>query len=182
MAAQQQQLHQQRSNWQQFQLRQPCSLAAMQPCSLAAVQPCSRAAVQPCSRAALQPCSHAALQPCSHAAMQPSSHAALQPCSRAALQPCSRAALQPCSLVQSCAALQPGSHAALCSLAAEAVIRPICRGPDGTVLAWTELDRCLWDSKTRSAWSRQRSAVLRSHCRNVACAKSRHSLLPWLML
>jgi len=46
------QLHQQHSNLQQFQLRQPCSLAAVQPCSLAAVQPCSLAAVQPNSPAA----------------------------------------------------------------------------------------------------------------------------------
>ena len=62
------QLHQQRSNVQQYQLRQPCSLAAWQPCSHAALQPCSFAALQPCSRAALQPCSRAALQPCSYAA------------------------------------------------------------------------------------------------------------------
>jgi len=48
------QLHQQRSNLQQFQLRQPCSLAAVQPCSRAALQPCSRVALQPCSLAALQ--------------------------------------------------------------------------------------------------------------------------------
>ncbi len=48
------QLHQQRSNLQQFQLRQPCSLAPLQPCSLAALQPCSRAALQPCSLTALQ--------------------------------------------------------------------------------------------------------------------------------
>ncbi len=32
------QLHQQHSNLQQFQLRQPCSRAAMQPCSLTALQ------------------------------------------------------------------------------------------------------------------------------------------------
>ncbi len=56
------QLHQQRSNVQQYQLRQPCSLAALQPCSLAAMQPCSLAALQPCSLAAMQ---RAALQLCS---------------------------------------------------------------------------------------------------------------------
>jgi hypothetical protein len=95
-AARAAQLHQQRSNLQQFQLRQPCSLAAL--------QPCSRAALQPCSRAALQPCSHAALQPCSRAALQPCSLAALQPCSLSALQPVSLAACQPCSTT-----LQPGS-------------------------------------------------------------------------
>jgi len=40
------QLHQQRSNLQQFQLRQPCSHAAVQPCSHAALQPCSLTALQ----------------------------------------------------------------------------------------------------------------------------------------
>jgi len=59
------QLHQHRSNFQQSQLRQPCSRAALQPCSLAALQPCSLAALQPCRLTALQPCSRAALQPCS---------------------------------------------------------------------------------------------------------------------
>jgi len=72
------QLHQQRSNLQQFQLRQPCSLAAWQPCSHAVVQPCSLAALQSCSLAALQPSSRAALQPCSLAAVQPCSLTALQ--------------------------------------------------------------------------------------------------------
>ena len=73
------QLHQQRSILQQFQLRQPCSLAAVQPCSrlLAALQPCSLAALQPCSLAALQPCSLAAVQHQS-AAWQPQA-TALQP-------------------------------------------------------------------------------------------------------
>jgi len=56
------QLHQQRSNLQQCQLRQPCSLAALQPCSRAALQPCSRAALRPCGQAALRPCGLAALQ------------------------------------------------------------------------------------------------------------------------
>ena len=51
------QLHQQRSNVQQYQ---PCSLAAVQPCSLAAVQPCSLAALQLCNLPAMQPCSRAA--------------------------------------------------------------------------------------------------------------------------
>jgi hypothetical protein len=50
------QLHQQRSNLQQFQLRQPCSRVALQPCSLAAVQPCSPRQ-QPCSFTALRSCS-----------------------------------------------------------------------------------------------------------------------------
>ena len=59
------QLHQQRSNLQPYQLRQPCSRAALQPCSHAALQPCSHAALQPCS---LQPCSLAAMQLCSFAA------------------------------------------------------------------------------------------------------------------
>jgi len=65
------QQHQQHSQVQQYQLRQPCS-PNQQPCSRAALQPCSRAA--PINTlAAVQPCSHAALQPCSLAAMQPCS-------------------------------------------------------------------------------------------------------------
>ncbi len=98
------QLHQQRSNLQQCQLRQPCSLAALQPCSLAALQPCSLAALQPGSLAAWQPCSLAALQPCSLAALQPCSLAAVRPCGLAALRPCSLAAVHMCSTY-----LQPGS-------------------------------------------------------------------------
>jgi len=93
------QLHQQRSNLQQFELRQPCSLAAMQPCSRAALQPCSLAALQPCSRAALQPCSRAAVQPCSRAASQPCS-TTLQPGSPRQ-QPCSFTALLSCGPMKS---------------------------------------------------------------------------------
>ena len=87
------QLHQQRSNLQQFQLRQPCSLAAMQPCSLAAMQPCSHAALQPC-----RPCSLAVLQPCSLSALQPVSlcSTTLQPGSLRQ-QHCSLRALRFCS-------------------------------------------------------------------------------------
>ncbi len=72
------QLHQQRSNLQQFQLRQPCSHAAVQPCSHAALQPCSLAACQPCSLSALQPVSLAA--PLCSLAASGNSTAALEPC------------------------------------------------------------------------------------------------------
>ncbi len=122
------QLHQQRSNLQQCQLRQPCSLAALQPCSLAALQPCSRAAWQPCSLAALQPGSLAALQPCSRAALQPCSRAALRPCGHAALRPCGLAALQ----LYTCAA-------PICSLAAPSN-RPAALQPYGLAIPMKSLN------------------------------------------